>query len=98
MANQTKQETDQNVSLLTTALLGIVKAYRYFLSPLLPGQCRFYPSCSNYSIEALKRYGALTGLILTIKRLLKCHPWGDHGIDMVPDLETKSSICKHRKP
>ena len=63
----------------------LIKAYRYLLSPLLGVNCRFAPSCSAYAIEAIERYGALRGGALTVKRILRCHPWGGSGYDPVPD-------------
>ncbi len=62
------------------------------LSPLIGPSCRFQPTCSTYAIEALKKYGVIDGLWLTIKRLVKCNPWGDQGFDPVP--EKKKNIYK----
>ncbi|MBN1684297.1 MAG: membrane protein insertion efficiency factor YidD [Gammaproteobacteria bacterium] len=64
-------------------LLYTIKGYSYFISPILGQNCRFYPSCSQYAQEALKKYGSLKGTYLTIKRLLKCHPWCIGGIDLL---------------
>jgi putative membrane protein insertion efficiency factor len=66
-------------------LIAIIKCYKYFISPLLGSNCRFYPSCSSYSLEALQRHGAIIGSYLTLKRLLKCHPFHQGGIDPVPE-------------
>ncbi|MDP2100079.1 MAG: membrane protein insertion efficiency factor YidD [Methylobacter sp.] len=66
-------------------LIAIIKFYRYFISPLLGSRCRFYPSCSSYSLEALQLHGAIIGSYLTLKRLLKCHPFHEGGIDPVPE-------------
>ena len=68
------------------AWIGIlpVKAYQWFISPLLPPSCRYQPSCSAYAITALSRYGALRGSWLALRRLLRCHPWGGSGHDPVP--------------
>ncbi len=66
-------------------LIAIIKFYKYFISPLLGSNCRFYPSCSSYSVEALQRHGAIIGSYLTLKRLLKCHPFHQGGIDPVPE-------------
>jgi uncharacterized protein len=66
-------------------LIAIIKFYKYFISPLLGSNCRFYPSCSSYSLEALQRHGAFIGSYLTLKRLLKCHPFHQGGIDPVPE-------------
>ncbi len=65
-------------------LLALLGAYRRLVSPLLPPACRFYPSCSAYAAEAVRRHGALRGSCLTVKRLARCHPLCDGGIDPVP--------------
>jgi putative membrane protein insertion efficiency factor len=64
--------------------IALVKFYQYSIRPLLPNACRYQPSCSAYSIEAINKYGALKGSYLGIKRILRCHPWGGHGYDPVP--------------
>lgn len=61
--------------------VGLVRAYQLFLSPHLGRTCRFHPTCSTYSIQAFREYGVLKGLVLTIYRLGRCHPWGGHGYD-----------------
>jgi len=66
-------------------LIAIIKFYKYFISPLLGDRCRFYPSCSSYSLEALQLHGAMIGSYLSLKRLLKCHPFHEGGIDPVPE-------------
>ncbi|MGR9114383.1 MAG: membrane protein insertion efficiency factor YidD [Gammaproteobacteria bacterium] len=66
-------------------LIAIIKFYRYFISPLLGNNCRFYPSCSSYALEALHTHGAAKGSYLTLRRLLKCHPFHEGGLDPVPD-------------
>ncbi|MDR1004519.1 MAG: membrane protein insertion efficiency factor YidD [Prevotellaceae bacterium] len=58
--------------------------YRKCISPLTPPSCRFTPTCSQYAIEAIGKYGALKGLYLAIRRVLRCHPWGGCGYDPVP--------------
>ena len=80
------------------ALLALISVYRYAISPLLPARCRYYPTCSAYAYEAVTRYGAVRGGWLAMKRLGRCHPWGSHGVDPVPDLPTHSSNCCLRKP
>lgn len=65
-------------------LMGLVRGYRYFLSPWLGSACRFEPTCSLYALEALRQHGALTGSRLTVSRLLRCHPWCAGGHDPVP--------------
>ncbi|MBS4216722.1 membrane protein insertion efficiency factor YidD [Bacillus sp. FJAT-49711] len=63
----------------------IIRFYQKVISPLKPPTCRFYPTCSQYGIEAIQRFGALRGGFLTIKRILKCHPFHPGGIDPVPE-------------
>jgi len=65
-------------------LIGLIKVYQALISPMLPNACRYHPTCSQYGIEAVKRYGFLKGGWLTIKRISRCHPWGGHGHDPVP--------------
>lgn len=65
-------------------LRGLIGAYQLLISPLLLPSCRFEPSCSHYAQEAITEHGALRGLILTLKRLARCHPWGGSGYDPVP--------------
>jgi uncharacterized protein len=65
-------------------LILLVKFYQYSISPLLPKSCRFTPTCSEYSIQAIKTHGFVKGLYLSVHRILRCHPWGGHGHDPVP--------------
>ncbi|OGN53425.1 MAG: membrane protein insertion efficiency factor YidD [Chlamydiae bacterium GWC2_50_10] len=65
-------------------LLFLMKLYQWIVSPLLGNRCRFYPSCSEYGIEAVQKHGPAKGLWLTSKRLLKCGPWHRGGVDEVP--------------
>ena len=70
---------------MTTRLLcGLILLYRYSLAPLLPGRCRYLLTCSHYGLEALRVHGPLLGAWLTLRRLMRCHPWGGHGFDPVP--------------
>jgi putative membrane protein insertion efficiency factor len=61
-----------------------VRLYQYFLSPLIGPTCRYAPSCSEYALEAITRFGALRGGWLALRRLARCHPWGGSGYDPVP--------------
>lgn len=70
---------------MKTVLLGMVRAYRYFLSPMLPPACRFVPSCSEYAVEALEKHGAWRGGYLSARRVCRCHPWHPGGFDPVPE-------------
>ncbi|BEP94302.1 hypothetical protein GmRootA79_26860 [Acidovorax sp. A79] len=71
-------------------LMGVVKGYRLFLSPWLGSACRFEPTCSAYSLQALERHGAAAGSYLTVRRLVRCHPWCDGGHDPVPQQLPRS--------
>ena len=70
--------------LLTWLLVLFVRIYQRFISPLTPPSCRFTPTCSQYALEALRKYGPFKGSWLALKRLLRCHPWGGSGYDPVP--------------
>ncbi|HXR18877.1 MAG TPA: membrane protein insertion efficiency factor YidD [Steroidobacteraceae bacterium] len=69
---------------MSTLLRGLIRAYQLTLSPLLGPRCRFYPSCSQYALEAVGQYGALRGSWLALRRLARCHPWHAGGYDPVP--------------
>jgi putative membrane protein insertion efficiency factor len=62
----------------------LIRLYQWTVSPLLGPRCRFYPSCSHYAHEAFGRFGIFTGGALTLKRLMRCHPWHPGGVDPVP--------------
>jgi len=62
----------------------LVRAYQWLVSPLLPPACRFYPTCSTYAASALERHGALKGSWLAARRVLRCHPFHEGGVDPVP--------------
>ena len=70
--------------LLALPLIGIVRFYQICISPLKPPTCRFTPTCSQYALQALRKYGLIKGSWLTVKRLAKCHPWGGSGYDPLP--------------
>ena len=65
-------------------LISLIRFYQRFISPLTPPACRFTPTCSQYMLEAIQKYGALKGTWLGIKRICRCHPWGGSGYDPVP--------------
>ena len=65
-------------------LIFLVRGYQVVVSPLLPASCRYYPSCSNYALEALHRYGAVRGTWLAVRRVARCHPFHPGGYDPVP--------------
>ncbi len=70
--------------MMRALLIGVVKGYRLFLSPWLGSACRFEPTCSVYSLQALEQHGAAAGSYFTVRRLVRCHPWCDGGHDPVP--------------
>ncbi len=72
---------------MLTFLKFFIKLYKYAFSAFIPDACRFEPSCSQYALEALDNHGLIKGLWLTIRRLLRCHPWGNYGYDPVPNKE-----------
>ncbi|WP_262314760.1 membrane protein insertion efficiency factor YidD [Lacticaseibacillus parakribbianus] len=69
-------------------LMGLVRGYQRFISPLLPPSCRYYPTCSTYMIQALVKHGAIKGLIMGLARILRCNPFIRGGLDPVPDFFT----------
>jgi len=70
--------------MIQQALLFFIKVYQLLISPLTGPTCRFYPSCSEYAFEAVKKHGSLKGVFLAVKRILKCHPFHPGGFDPVP--------------
>ena len=71
------------MNLFTYLLIKLIKIYKFLISPLLGDSCRYFPTCSEYSIDSLKTYGLFKGLFLSLKRILSCHPWGSGGFDPV---------------
>ena len=76
--------------MLKYTLILIIKFYRLFLSPLLGNNCRFYPTCSNYALQALKRYSTFYAIKIIVIRLFRCNPWGGSGIDLLPKRNAKN--------
>ncbi len=70
--------------LLGGAMRFLIRVYQLVLSPILPASCRYTPTCSQYGLEAIKKYGPFKGGYLTLRRILRCNPWGSHGHDPVP--------------
>jgi len=64
--------------------IGLIRGYQYLVSPFFPACCRFAPTCSHYAVDAFATHGVLAGSALTLRRLLRCHPWGGEGYDPVP--------------
>ncbi|KGF79214.1 membrane protein insertion efficiency factor YidD [Telluria mixta] len=81
-------------------LVWLLRGYQLLVSPMLGQNCRFYPTCSNYAIEAVKIHGAARGGWLALRRVCRCHPWNDGGVDLVPRPGEQHSSptacgCKH---
>ena len=70
--------------LLVWTVVGLIRVYKIAVSPLFPGACRYYPSCSSYMAEAVELHGPLKGVWMGLRRLGRCHPFGRHGYDPVP--------------
>lgn len=87
-------------TIVSSVLIIPVKLYQWFISPWLPGACRYTPTCSHYAIDALKKHGPLKGLFLATRRIFSCHQWGGFGWDPVPEKEhftwEKPNAQKHR--
>ena len=78
---------------MKTLLVCLLRGYQLLLSPLLGQKCRFYPTCSNYAIEALRVHGAARGSLLAARRVCRCHPWNPGGVDFVPP-----AADEHKQP
>lgn len=72
----------------------LIRAYQLLVSPILAGTCRYHPTCSQYSLEAVESHGPIRGTWLALKRICRCHPWGSSGFDPVPPLKTDSATEK----
>ncbi len=78
------------MNIFTETLIQIIKGYKFLISPLLGNNCRYFPNCSDYSIEALRTFGFFKGFYMIVKRVLSCHPFKEGGIDPVKkEMEKK---------
>ncbi len=75
---------------MRTIVIFIIRFYQYAISPYIAPSCRYTPTCSHYSIEAVERFGIFKGLWLAVRRILRCHPWHSGGYDPVPPLKKSS--------
>ncbi|NTV83540.1 MAG: membrane protein insertion efficiency factor YidD [Bacteroidales bacterium] len=80
--------------LLISPLIGLIYLYKYVISPVLPGGCRHFPTCSTYAIDALRIHGLIRGSYMAAGRIARCHPWGTHGYDPVPHYLIKKINLK----
>ena len=71
--------------ILSFPIILFIKIYQLFISPIIGQNCRYLPTCSEYTIDCLKQFGIIKGIFLSFKRICKCHPWGNHGYDPVPN-------------
>ena len=71
------------MNFLTYILIKLIKGYKFLISPLLGNSCRYFPTCSEYSIEALNEFGLVKGIYLSLRRIISCHPWGKGGFDPI---------------
>lgn len=79
----------KNTKIFSKVLIGLIRLYQILLSPILGKNCRFHPTCSRYAITAIERFGPIKGTWLAGKRIIKCHPFNEGGIDPVPEKTEK---------
>lgn len=85
MANRKNNIVLQKLRVASVWLLSLpIRFYQIGISPLFPPTCRFTPTCSTYALQALRKYGPFKGTYLAVRRILRCHPWGESGYDPVP--------------
>ena len=77
-------QTSSRLGVIQSLLMVAIHAYRWSLSFLLGGQCRFHPTCSSYALDAIRQHGSMRGVSLIVRRLARCHPWHPGGFDPVP--------------
>lgn len=82
---------------MTKLVTGLIRVYQLFISPMFPPSCRYYPTCSEYAIEAVQKKGVIKGSFLAVRRVLRCHPGCDGGFDPVPDSNNNTVQNKKRK-
>ncbi|MBT3306528.1 MAG: membrane protein insertion efficiency factor YidD [Alphaproteobacteria bacterium] len=86
-------------TILGKCMQGCIRAYQLLIIPVLPaGGCRFHPSCSHYAVDAIGQHGPAAGGWLALKRILRCHPWGEAGHDPVPQANATTRDTHHKEP
>ncbi len=83
------------VDAFTRLLIALIRFYQVAISSVLPGTCRFTPTCSGYTVESIQTHGPIKGLFLAIRRFLRCHPWGGWGYDPVPSRDETACNSSH---
>ena len=86
------------VRIFNEIFISLIRFYRYFISPMLGANCRYFPSCSEYAINIIKEYGFFLGLPYIIKRITKCHPFASYGYDPIPKKNTLLKKCRFVNP
>lgn len=89
VSESNQDKTSTHTPWLSLPLIGVIRGYQLFISPILGQNCRFHPSCSCYATDALKQHGLAKGSMLAIKRISKCHPMHPGGVDHVPERKNK---------
>ena len=79
-----KMEASLFMKVLAWPFIALIKVYQWVISPLFPAKCRFTPTCSHYGLEAFRKHGIFKGFWFTLKRVVRCNPWGGQGYDPVP--------------
>jgi putative membrane protein insertion efficiency factor len=89
---------NRRAGIVSRLCLGAIRGYQLAISPWLGPRCRFQPTCSEYAATAIRRFGARRGLALAVRRILRCHPWGGHGYDPVPERNEREPMRAERRP
>ncbi len=85
-----------DIQFMKRVFTALIRVYQMVVSPWLPKSCRFYPTCSDYAIEAFNKYGMMRGLWLSLKRICRCHPWNPGGVDSVPGNRGRKTEVRNR--
>lgn len=94
LTQQNRLFTNKEAAMLKTLLKLLIRLYQWTLGTVLPNSCRFTPTCSHYALQALDKHGVGTGILLTVRRLLRCHPFSAGGYDPVPEKTQLKGVKK----